>query len=79
MRVLCGLMAPGEGEAWVLGGRPFQDAAVRTRIALVPAGSSFHDDLSARRNLEVGFLARGETRGSARALADRALELSASR
>jgi ABC-2 type transport system ATP-binding protein len=76
MRVLCGLLAPVEGEAWVLGGKPFSDAAVRTRIALVPAGSSFHDDLSARRNLEVGFLARGESTGQARALADRALELS---
>jgi ABC-2 type transport system ATP-binding protein len=75
MRILCGLLAPLEGDVRVLGGTPFSDADVRTRIALVPAGSSFHDDLSARRNLEIGFLARGKPSREARALAERALEL----
>ena len=75
MRILCGLLAPLEGSARVLGGEPFTQAAVRARIALVPAGSSFHDDLSARRNLQVGFLARGKSTRDARALAERALEM----
>jgi ABC-2 type transport system ATP-binding protein len=75
MRILCGLLAPLEGSVRVLGGQPFNDAEIRARIALVPAGSSFHDDLSARRNLQVGFLARGKSDQEARALAERALEL----
>jgi len=75
MRILCGLLDPLEGAVRVLGGQPFHDAAVRARIALVPAGSSFHDDLSARRNLYVGFLARGKQSREAKALAERALEL----
>ena len=75
MRILCGLLDPLEGSVSVLGGQPFHDAQVRSRIALVPAGSSFHDDLSARRNLQVGFLARGKSSVESRALAERALEL----
>ena len=75
MRILCGLLDPLEGSVRVLGGEPFHDALVRTRIALVPASSSFHDDLSARRNLQVAFLARGKSGGEARTLAERALEL----
>jgi ABC-2 type transport system ATP-binding protein len=75
MRILCGLLDPLEGTVRVLGGQPFHDARIRARIALVPAGSSFHDELSARRNLQVGFLARGKSNREARALAERALEL----
>ena len=75
MRILCGLLAPLEGSVRVLDGEPFTQAAVRARIALVPAGSSFHDDLSARRNLQVGFLARGKSTHEARTLAERALEM----
>ena len=75
MRILCGLLDPLEGSVRVLGGRPFIDANVRARVALVPAGSSFHDELSARRNLQVGFLARGKSNREAGVLAERALEL----
>ena len=75
MRILCGLLAPLEGSVRVLGGQPFDDAEIRARIALVPAGSSFHDELTARRNLQVGFLARGKSDQEARALAERALDL----
>ena len=75
MRILCGLLDPLEGSVRVLGGQPFSDARIRARIALVPAGSSFHDELSARRNLQVGFLARGKSSREAGVLAERALEL----
>jgi ABC-2 type transport system ATP-binding protein len=75
MRVLTGLIAPVEGTVRVLGGAPFTDAAVRNEIALVPAESSFFDGMSARRNLEVAFLAKGKGGGEARDLAGRALDL----
>lgn len=75
MRVLSGLLAPLEGRVSVLAGAPFTDAAVRNRISLVPANSSFFDGMSARRNLEVAFLAKGKTGVEAKELAIRALEL----
>jgi ABC-2 type transport system ATP-binding protein len=75
MRALTGLIDPLEGEVRVLGGDPFTDAAVRNRISLVPAESSFFDGLSSRKNLEVAFLAKGEPGGDARERANRALEL----
>jgi ABC-2 type transport system ATP-binding protein len=75
MRVLTGLIAPVEGAVRVLGGDPFSDAAVRSDVALVPAESSFFDGMSARKNLEVAFLAKGKGGGEARELAGRALEL----
>lgn len=75
MRVLTGLITPNEGTARVLGGNPFAEAAVRSRIRLVPATACFFDSLSGHRNLQVAFLARGETARRARDLADRALDL----
>ena len=75
MRALTGLINPVEGVVRVFGGDPFFDAEVRTRISLVPAGSSFFDGLTARRNLEVAFLAKGKPWAEARHLASRALEM----
>lgn len=75
MRVLTGLIDPREGKVRVLGGAPFFDENIRNRISLVPAGSSFFDGLTARKNLQVAFLAKGKTRPEARELADRALEV----
>lgn len=75
MRVLTGLVAPVEGTVRVLGGTPFTEASVRARVRLVPATECFHQSLSGRKNLEVAFLARGESRKRARELADRALEV----
>lgn len=75
MRVLSGLLDPLEGTVQVLGGAPFGDAAVRNRISLVPANSSFFDGMSARRNLELAFLAKGKSGGEAKDLAGRALEM----
>ena len=76
MRALTGLLAPLEGAVSVLGGNPFTDARIRDRISLVPAGDSFFQNLSARKNLEVAFLAKGKSRAQARELGNRALELS---
>jgi len=75
MRALVGLMGPVEGWVTVLGRSPFADAGVRSRITFVPATESFHPALSARRNLEVGFMAQGRDRRAARDLAQRGLEL----
>jgi len=75
MRVLSGLLPPLEGKVSVLAGAPFSDASIRNRISLVPANSSFFDGMSARRNLEVAFLAKGKTGAEAKELATRALEL----
>jgi ABC-2 type transport system ATP-binding protein len=75
MRVLTGLVPPREGSVQVLGGEPFTDHHVRERIAFVPATECYYDGLSARRNLEIAFLARGLDRGQARSEAARALEL----
>jgi ABC-2 type transport system ATP-binding protein len=75
MRALTGLVSPLEGTVRVLGGDPFGDAEVRRRIAFVPAVSCLFDDLTAARNLEVAILAKGHSKGEARALAARALEL----
>jgi ABC-2 type transport system ATP-binding protein len=75
MRVLVGLIDPREGAVTVLGRSPFADAAVRSRITLVPAGESFYPGLSGRKNLEVSFMAQGRTRTESRALAQRGLEL----
>lgn len=75
MRVLTGLVAPREGTAQVLGGAPFDDPTVRARIAFVPATENFFERVSARRNLEVAFLARGLSRAAARTRADEALAI----
>jgi ABC-2 type transport system ATP-binding protein len=75
MRTLTGLISPVEGSVRVFGGEPFLDADVRARISLVPAGSSFYDNLTARRNLEVAFLAKGQPRAEARDRASQALEM----
>ena len=75
MRVLTGLLSPLEGKVQVLGGAPFHDAAVRTRISLVPAGSSFYDGISARKNLEVAFLSKGAEGSEAKRLAVEALDM----
>ncbi len=75
MRALTGLIRPDEGVVRVLGGDPFADANIRARIRLVPATACFFDSLSGRRNLQIAFLARGETSAKAGALADHALEL----
>ncbi|HMB68009.1 MAG TPA: ABC transporter ATP-binding protein, partial [bacterium] len=55
-------------------GSPFRDAGVRARITLVPATENFFPNLSARKNLEVAFLARGVSRAAAREMAARGLE-----
>lgn len=75
MRVAVGLIDPKEGGIRVLGRPPFEDARVRSRVTLVPAGESFYPGLTARRNLEVAFLAQGRNRPESRELAQRALEL----
>jgi ABC-2 type transport system ATP-binding protein len=75
MRVIVGLIDPEEGRARVLGRPPFLDAHVRSRITLVPAGESFYPGITARRNLEVAFMAQGRDRSSARDMAQRGLEL----
>lgn len=75
MRVLTGLIAVSEGEASVLGGRPFDDASIRRQIGFVPATECFFDGLSARRNLQIAFRMRGFSRGSAREMTERALEI----
>jgi ABC-2 type transport system ATP-binding protein len=75
MRVLTGLLAPGEGAATVLGGSPFDRADIRTRVSFVPATECFHPALSGRRNLEVAFTARGYDRKTAKAMAVKGLEL----
>lgn len=75
MRTLVGLMDTVEGRVTVLSRSPFADAEVRSRITFVPATESFHPALSARRNLEVGFMAQGRDRNAARDLAQRGLEL----
>jgi len=75
MRVLVGLIEPKEGQARVLGRKPFRDADVRSRVTFVPATESFYPGLSGRRNLEVAFMAQGRDRRVARDLAQRALEL----
>ncbi|MCA9727587.1 MAG: ABC transporter ATP-binding protein [Candidatus Eisenbacteria bacterium] len=73
MRVLTGLIEVSEGEVVVLGSRPFHDAAIRRRIAFVPATECFFDGLSARRNLDIAFRMRGLDKDATRAATDRAL------
>lgn len=75
MRVLVGLLLPREGEVEVLGRSPFFDAEARAQITLVPATENFYPALSGRRNLEVAFLARGNSRAEAKTLAQHGLEL----
>lgn len=75
MRSLTGLVAPSEGTVEVLGGNPFVSEKIRDRITFVPASECFVDGMSARKNLEVAFLAKGHLRGAAREYADRALDL----
>jgi ABC-2 type transport system ATP-binding protein len=75
MRIMVGLMDPREGRGRVLGRSPFHDAEVRSRITFVPATESFYPGLTGRRNLEVAFMAQGRTRGDARDLATKALDL----
>lgn len=75
MRVLVGLIDPREGTARVLGRSPFVDADVRSRVTFVPATESFFPGLTGVRNLEVAFMAQGQSRAAARDLARQALEL----
>ncbi|NNF05703.1 MAG: ABC transporter ATP-binding protein [Candidatus Eisenbacteria bacterium] len=75
MRLLVGLVQPQEGTVNVLGGDPFKDEEIRTRISFVPATECFYDNVSGHTNLEAAFVARGETRKAAKQLADEALEL----
>jgi ABC-2 type transport system ATP-binding protein len=75
MKVLTGLMRPQEGEVRVAGLDPFTEAEARTGIAFVPAASAFFDGLSAMRNLEVAFLAKGIARAEARHRAGEALKM----
>lgn len=75
MRVMVGLIQPEEGRIRVLDRSPFLDARVRSRITFVPASENFYPGLTARRNLEVAFMAQGRNRASARDLAQRGLEL----
>jgi ABC-2 type transport system ATP-binding protein len=75
MRVMVGLIDPREGTVRVLARSPFHDAAVRSRITFVPALESFYPGLTGRRNLEVAFMAQGRTRGDAKELAVKALDL----
>jgi ABC-2 type transport system ATP-binding protein len=75
MRTLVGMLEPREGAVRVLGGSPFREAGVRARITLVPATENFFPNLSARKNLEVAFLARGRSRAESREMAARGLEL----
>jgi ABC-2 type transport system ATP-binding protein len=75
MRTLVGLIYPLEGHIRVLGSSPFHDAEIRSRITFVPATESFYPGLAGRKNLEVAFMAQGRDRNSARALAQRGLEL----
>jgi len=84
MRVLTGLVRPQEGTVRVGGRDPFLDAEARAGIAFVPAVSCFYDGLSAVKNLEFAFRAKGlapaEARGRAReALAMVRLETEAKR
>jgi len=75
MRTLTGLLAPREGQVRVLGADPFSSAAARVRIGFVPATECFLDAVSARRNLEIAFAARGARPRLAREQAERGLEL----
>jgi ABC-2 type transport system ATP-binding protein len=74
MRAITGLLPPLEGSVHVLGGDPFLDASVRTRIAFVSANPTFFDSLTSRKNLYVALLAKGFSRVAAREAAARALE-----
>jgi ABC-2 type transport system ATP-binding protein len=75
MRVLTGLVRPREGSVRVLGGDPFESAAVRAQIAFVPATECFFDNVSGRKNLFVAFLARGLAPNAARDKASEALQI----
>jgi len=75
MRVLVGLLELQEGSVEVLGGVPFTEASVRSRIGFVPAAECFYESLSGLRNLETAFAARGAARSEAREQARAALEL----
>jgi ABC-2 type transport system ATP-binding protein len=74
MRVVTGLIQPREGEALVLGQRPFENADVRCKMTFVPSTENFHTSLSGRQHLEVAFVAQGRDRADAKALASRALD-----
>lgn len=75
MRVLTGLVRPQEGDVRVGGRDPFFDAEARAGIAFVPAVSCFFDGLSAKRNLEVAFRAKGIPWSAARDRAAEALRM----
>jgi len=75
MRVLTGLVSPREGAVKVHGAPPFSSAATRARIGFVPATEGFLDAVSARRNLEIAFAARGVSRRHASEQTTRGLEL----
>ncbi|OIP31912.1 MAG: hypothetical protein AUK47_21560 [Deltaproteobacteria bacterium CG2_30_63_29] len=74
MRSVTGLLEPREGTVRVLGENPFTSAHARSRISLVPATECFLENASARRNLEIAFLARGHSTAVSKTIAQRALE-----
>ena len=75
MRVLTGLVRPREGSATVLGGDPFTNADIRSRIAFVPATENFHEGLSGRDNARLLATALGATGAEVNARAEKALQV----
>ena len=72
MKILMGLIRPGEGGAYVLGRDIREGTAVRARIGYLPQNPSFYRRMSVRRVL--GFVARRFVSGSRRAVERRVEE-----
>jgi len=71
IRMLCGLLAPSEGEIEVLGLRiPEQAEALRRRIGYMTQKFSLFDDLSVRENLEFLAEVQGVPKAKTRARID---------
>jgi ABC-2 type transport system ATP-binding protein len=71
IRMLCGLLAPSEGEIEVLGLRiPAEAEALRRRIGYMTQKFSLFDDLSVRENLEFLAEVRGVPRDKTRSRID---------
>jgi ABC-2 type transport system ATP-binding protein len=60
LRIALGLLAPTEGQAWLLGSVP--DREVRRRIGYVPQGLGLYADMSVRENLEFVAAVYGQPR-----------------